>query len=104
MTEQEAKEWLANDTSPMKIHTAEMQGENPMVYINSAIEIATKCIEKQIAKKPILNTPIINSLWCEDAKLCPICRTYVDRYSLYEYCKNCGQKLLLDWGNEDDRD
>ena len=58
-------------------------------------------LEKQIAKKPILNNPIINNLWCEDAKLCPICHTYVDRYSLYCYCKNCGQKLDLDWGNED---
>jgi hypothetical protein len=66
-----------------------------------ARKVAVKALEKQIAKKPILNNPIINNLWCEDAKLCPICHTYVDRYSLYEYCKNCGQKLLLDWGNED---
>ena len=66
-----------------------------------AVDMGIKALEKQIAKKPILNNPVINNFWCEDAKLCPICHTYVDRYSLYCYCKNCGQKLDLDWGNED---
>ena len=70
----------------------------------NAYEVCKKALEKQIAKKHILNNPIINNLWCEDAKLCPVCHTYVERYTLYDYCKNCGQKLLLDWGNEDDRD
>ena len=92
MTEQEAKEWLANDTSPMKIHIAELQGENPMEYINSAIEVAIKCMEKQIAKKPID---------CDDREvwhLCPACKGDLTKIRSF-YCGFCGQKL--DWGNED---
>ncbi len=93
MTEQEAK--IQIQSIPSKIWEQLSQSDN------EAIEIAFKSLEKQIAKKIILNNPIINTLWCEDAKLCPVCHTYVERYTLYDYCKNCGQKLLLDWGNED---
>ena len=46
MTESEAIEWLGKDTSPMKIHIAEMKNENPMEYINEAIEVAIASIEE----------------------------------------------------------
>lgn len=95
MTEQEAKEWLANDTSSMKIHAAELQGENPMEYINSAIEVAIKALEKQIAKKPIIKETDEKKLY-----KCPCCdKVFVEAYDTVQrgfipsYCNMCGQAI-----------
>lgn len=46
MTENEAMEWLAEETSPMKIHIAAMNGENPMEYINEAVKVACHAFEE----------------------------------------------------------
>ena len=107
MTEIEAIKWLSPDTSPMKIHIEEMQKENPMEYINSAIEVAIKSMEKQIAKKPNLEgdgyCPEGNLVY--DTWICPNCeKSYEVDYDDYDYCPNCGQKIdksVFDWGNED---
>ena len=86
MTENEAIEWLSPKTSPLKIHVVEMQGERPLAYINEAIDVAIKSMEKQIPKKPIYQ---------DENEKCPSCGSFV----ILEYCAKCGQKI--DWGNED---
>ena len=46
MTENEAIEWLAEETSPTLIHIAEMKKENPMEYINEAVKVACHALEE----------------------------------------------------------
>lgn len=46
MTEKEAIEWLAEETSPTLIHIAEMKKENPMEYINEAVKVACHALEE----------------------------------------------------------
>lgn len=46
MTENEAIEWLAEETSPTLIHIAEMKKENPMEYINEAVKVACDALEE----------------------------------------------------------
>ena len=46
MTEKEAIEWLAEETSPILIHIAEMKKENPMEYINEAVKVACDALEE----------------------------------------------------------
>ena len=50
--------------------------------------------EKSVAKKPILNNPKINEFYVKEAKLCPVCHSYINNCS-GDYCRDCGQKL--DW-------
>lgn len=61
------------------------------------MELATKALEKQIAKKPIFSKSMMSK---KEFRICPVC----ERLVLYDgikfnYCQYCGQKL--DWGNED---
>lgn len=58
---------------------------------NEASELAIKALEKQIAKKPILQKDAIGLMH----EKCPSCGSFRIGY----YCMKCGQKL--DWGNED---
>ena len=94
MTEQNAIEWLSNDTSPTKIHIAEMNNENPMDYIDSAIIVATNALEKQIPKK--LNN--IHQHVDHKTGYCPSCNTRLAHFGDMNYCHKCGVKL--DWENE----
>lgn len=52
-------------------------------YVNEAIRIAVKSIEKQIPKKPVKTKSEI---------VCPACRTLVGSSP---YCRYCGQALDL---------
>ena len=106
MTENEAIEWLSPKTSPMKIHNAEMQGESPLAYINEAIDVSIKAMEKQIARKPnIEGDGYADGHLVYDTWICPNCeKDYEIDYDDYDYCPNCGQKIdksVFDWGNED---
>ncbi len=52
-------------------------------------------LEKQIAKKTFLDgVGSFIRYWH-----CPICKEIVG--TEHKYCHECGQRLLLDWGNED---
>ena len=110
MTENEAKEWLAEDTSPTLIHIAELKKENPMVYINKAVNIACDALEeiqqyraigtieefKDLKEKSEPKKPIELDNWGEYWK-CPTCDNYVvDNLGCrYKFCPNCGTKI--DW-------
>ena len=64
------------------------------------MQVTIKALEKQIAKK----VTEFNKPYHLDY-MCPSCNTatYGQPYAP-NYCKHCGQRLLFDWGNEDDRD
>lgn len=68
---------------------------------DEALEMAIKALEKQIPKKPIIET--ISASTNEPPLIvgfCPNCTTdrpmVTNRYDLY--CRSCGQ--ALDWGSE----
>lgn len=98
MTEQEAK--IQIQSIPSKIWEQLSQSDN------EAIEIAFKSLEKQIEKKPEL---IEGKMWT-----CPCCdNNLMHKWLKYPtelmplseglpYCMACGQKILWDWGNEDE--
>lgn len=93
MTEQEAIKMLDY-----------MAGENILYKLGDreikAFEMGIKALEKHIAKKPL---PIITDLNEFICMICPTCQqTSVEVDD--SYCRKCGQKLLLDWGNEDAED
>ena len=113
MTEKEAIEWLDKDTSPMKIHIAEMKKENPMDYINSAIRIAIEAIVaakryREIGTVEECRTAVerMKPKKATDVRyfgeagyyigLCPCCNG--GNNSEYQYCGDCGQ--AMDWGKE----
>lgn len=88
MTEQEAKalvEWFkARKGKTLKLN-------------DNGIDCVVETLEKHIAKKPL---PIITDLNEFICMICPTCQqTSVEVDD--SYCRKCGQKLLLDWGNED---
>lgn len=69
-------------------------------YVNRALEMAIKALEKQIPKRAI-------SIYKGNYK-CPTCENYIDITDddlyVYEieppkYCDECGQ--ALDWGDEE---
>lgn len=74
----------------------------PYIYMNEALNMAIKALEKQIPRKP---TPIDyekyidiidNAKFLRGAFWCPNCRHVVYSGS---FCKDCGQKL--DWSDEE---
>lgn len=103
MTEKEAIEWLDKDTSPMKIHIAEIKNENPMDYINSAIRVAIEaivvaghyraigtveeCRTAMERMKPKKFEPIGLFERC----YCPSCLERIAQKD--KFCSNCGQGL-----------
>ena len=109
MTESEAIEWLGKDTSPMKIHVAEMKNENPMEYINEAIEVAIASIEeleqyraigtvsefRELKEKATAKKVKGISLTHESrVGNCPYCHQFVmEKYD--KSCPKCGTNL--DW-------
>lgn len=62
-----------------------------------------KALEKQIAKKPnIEGDGYADGQLVYDTWICPNCEKHYEiDYDDYDYCPNCGQKILWDWGNED---
>ena len=44
MTSEEAKEWLSPETSPMKIHMSELNGENPMKSLRFTVDVTLHII------------------------------------------------------------
>ena len=78
----------------------------PYHYVNEALEMGIKALEKQIAKKPLLrlcdNCQVVMCISCDrNVDRCPSCNgdLYVESGLPYKYCPKCGQ--ALDWGNED---
>lgn len=60
-----------------------------------ALDIASKALEKQIAKKPICEGDgYSDGNLVYDEWICPNCNNrYEVDYDNYDYCPNCGQKL-----------
>ena len=93
----------------------------PYIYMNGALNMAIKALEKQIPKKPILkhdvsvmhinrgNQPHEWKRLENDNWHCPKCDSFVgERVYVHskvhdqrkkKYCDNCGQKL--DWSDEE---
>ena len=80
MTNEEALEQLKiNGTKePLEISGSPTR----MANYFKALDIASKAIKKQIAKKI-------------DSFNCPICRYYLEDGEVHNYCPKCGQKLEL---------
>ena len=60
-----------------------------------AIQIAIQALEKHIPKKPKINRIDSETIYCK----CPSCNitTVLYRNCIMNYCKECGQKLRLEW-------
>ena len=110
MTESEAIEWLAEDTSPMLIHIAELKKENPMGYINEAVKVACNGLEEVQQYRAIGTVSEFRELkekaTAKKIKgerfkeaICPCCLT--ELYETYwafggiHYCTTCGS--CIDW-------
>lgn len=68
-----------------------------------SIDIAIKCVKKQIPKKPYYEGDgYADGNLVYDYATCPIC-SHAFEYGINDwesdYCSECGQRL--DWGNED---
>ena len=98
MKEQEAKDWL-------KVLGGTLNNGDKRV---EAVEMGIKALEKQIAKKIVINN-IPKTSWtkAETKYTCPSCDRVIGFNGL-SYCSVCGQRLDWgieeDWGNEYDRD
>jgi hypothetical protein len=62
-----------------------------------ALDVSIKALEKQIAKKPIKKPTDDFCLYYDS--YCPCCDAKL--LFRYNHCVCCGQKISLDWGNED---
>ena len=58
-----------------------------------AMRIAIQALEKQVSKKPDFTED-------KEFALCPCCNGK-GLLNKQKYCDNCGQKIDLDWGNEE---
>ena len=88
MTESEAIKILQRDL--------QIQLENKALPDGiEAIQIAMQALEKQIQKKPKINRIDSETIYCK----CPSCNitTVLYRNCIMKYCKECGQKLRLEW-------
>lgn len=86
MTESEAIEIVRKEKAYMDSHAGRAQSE--------AYQIAINALEKQIPKKPIIETYRYTTLF-----ICPYCeRKQGIKYKQY-HCIECGQKL--DWSDEE---
>lgn len=61
--------------------------------IRDAFELADKALEKQIPKKPDFTED-------KEFALCPCCNGK-GILNKQKYCDNCGQKIDLDWSDEE---
>lgn len=60
--------------------------------VSEAKNIAVQALEKQIAKKPDFTED-------KEFALCPCCNKGL--LNKQKYCDNCGQKIDLDWSDEE---
>lgn len=89
MTKQEAIDVLA-DTPYLR----KPNGDADTEYAN-AIDIAIKCIEKQIPKKPTLGGTYKINEW-----ECPNCKSYfAELNDRPRHCAECGQRI--DWSDDE---
>lgn len=51
----------------------------PYIYMNEALDMAIKALEKQIPKK-------------KDSYSCPVCSYYFEDGEDFKYCPECGQR------------
>ena len=81
----------------------------PTPYLDDAISIAIKALEKQIPKKPIEKLmPYSEEVWFNSEWHCPCCESYIGYFTegmseqeQMEYCNNCGQHIAKDWSDTD---
>jgi len=85
MTESEAIEIIQFD---LKIG-----GEIHSQVLRDAVGVAIQALEKQIPKKPDFTED-------KEFALCPCCNGK-GLLNKQKYCDNCGQKIDLDWSDEE---
>ena len=61
--------------------------------LTEAMRIAIQALEKQVSKKPDFTED-------KEFALCPCCNGK-GLLNKQKYCDNCGQKIDLDWSNEE---
>ena len=86
MTEEEAIEILKDERDYAQLPW----------YVNQALEMAIKALEKQIPRKPL--NPCGRYYGKAKCGNCPICGAGTNSVT-YTYCRKCGQ--ALDWGEEE---
>ena len=79
----------------IKDHFSVHDDGRPTPYLDEAVSIAIKALEKQIPKEPYYsgdgywNGELVYDTWT-----CPNCsKSYEVDYDDYDYCPNCGQKI-----------
>lgn len=94
MTESEAIEYLKNRYLVVgsRINGGE-KGIKRCEQHNESIDMAIKALEKQIPKKPDFTED-------KEFALCPRCNGK-GLLNKQKYCDNCGQKIDLDWRDEE---
>lgn len=81
-----------------------MQFEDECVKKGFAFKSVIEAREKQIPKKPTYEGDgyAPGGTLVYDTWICPCCdKRYEVDYDDYDYCPNCGQKLDLDWSDEE---
>lgn len=81
----------------------------PTPYLDDAVSIAIKALEKQIPKKPIEKVmPYSEEVGFNSEWHCPCCESYIGYFTegmsepeQMEYCNNCGQHIAKDWSDAD---
>ena len=63
-----------------------------------ALQMAIDALEKQIPRKPIKNTGMVNPIWSADSNLCPACFKYVNVWG-NKFCSYCSQ--AIDWTEDE---
>ena len=94
MTREQAIKLLRKDTSISEIHKLRDNGLSHTEVtdaIQEAMDLGADAIEKQIAKKPLVDY-VRNSY---KKYKCPMCKEEVQINYDMSYCLECGQKL--DW-------
>lgn len=87
----EIKEAIRRIKDHFRVHDDGM----PTPYLDKAVSIAIKALEKQIPKEPYYsgdgywNGELVYDTWT-----CPNCsKSYEVDYDDYDYCPKCGQKI-----------
>lgn len=97
MTENEAIEWLAEETSPKLIHIAEMKKENPMEYINEAVKVACHALEEVQQYRAIGTIEQLKTMSDDFWELNEMCKTYSEIGTIEEFkdLKEKNTEILL---------
>lgn len=74
----------------------------PYTYMNEALNMAIKALEKQLPQYPIYEADgYTDGVLVYDTWICPCCgHHYEVDYDDYDYCPNCGQRI--DWSNKNE--